>query len=81
MGTKNNPGKFDCYANAGPDEPMFHLLARDPAAPDAILRWIECREELIRSGKKPASDRNMLAEARECAAAMIEWRKKNRPEQ
>ena len=21
MGTKNNPGKFDCYANADSDEP------------------------------------------------------------
>lgn len=29
MGTKNNPGAFDCYANAEPDEPMFVLLARD----------------------------------------------------
>lgn len=29
MGTKNNPGEFDCYANAAPDEPMFILLGRD----------------------------------------------------
>jgi len=28
MATKKNPGEFDCYANAGPDEPMFVLLAR-----------------------------------------------------
>lgn len=79
MGTKNDPGKFDCYSNADPDEPMFILLARDPAAPATLLRWIECREDLIRNGKKPSSDRNMLVEARECAAAMIEWRKANRP--
>ncbi|HAW11807.1 MAG TPA: aspartate decarboxylase, partial [Chloroflexi bacterium] len=31
MGTKNNPGKFDCYDDAHPDEPMFVLLGRDPA--------------------------------------------------
>ena len=29
MGTKNNPGKFDCYEHAKPDEPMFVLLGRD----------------------------------------------------
>ena len=23
MGTKNEPGEFDCYAAAEPDEPMF----------------------------------------------------------
>lgn len=33
MGTKNNPGTFDCYANAAPDEPMFVLLGRDKHAP------------------------------------------------
>lgn len=44
MGTKNNPGKFDCYANADPDEPMFVLLARDPLASDLVLLWAERRE-------------------------------------
>lgn len=78
MGTKLQPGKFDCYGNAEPDEPMFILLARDPSAPDAVLRWIECREDLIRRGLKPSSDRNVLKEARECAEAMIKWRIKNR---
>lgn len=33
MGTKNRPGTFDCYAAAGPDEPLFVLLGRDPVAP------------------------------------------------
>jgi hypothetical protein len=79
MGTKANPGEFNCYANAEPDEPMFILLARDPVAPDAILHWIAYREDLIRRGIKPASDRSMLIEARNCAVAMIEWRKANRP--
>jgi hypothetical protein len=79
MGSKLKPGKFDCYANAEPDEPMFILLARDPRAPDAVLRWIECSEDLIRRGEKPSSDRAMLDEARECAAAMIDWRVKNWP--
>jgi hypothetical protein len=30
MGTKNNPGNFDCYLNAASDEPMFIVLGRDP---------------------------------------------------
>ena len=28
MGTKNNPGKYDCYEKAGPDEPIFTLRAK-----------------------------------------------------
>lgn len=36
MGTKNNPGAFDCYANAEPDEPMFVLLGRDKHAPAPV---------------------------------------------
>jgi len=79
MGTKNNPGNFDCYGNADPDEPMFILLARDAAAPCAVEKWIEYREALIRLGIKPETDHVMLDEARSCAAAMREWREKNRP--
>jgi hypothetical protein len=43
MGTKTNPGKFDCYENAAPDEPMFVLLARDPQAPALVWRWARVR--------------------------------------
>lgn len=39
MGTKNNPGKFDCYDAALPDEPMFVLLARDPV----VREWVRRR--------------------------------------
>jgi hypothetical protein len=79
MGTKNNPGQFDCYGNAEPDEPMFILLARDPAAPATLEKWIEYREGLIAVGLKPESDRAMLKEASNCADAMREWRSANRP--
>lgn len=48
MGTKQNPGPFDCYAKAKPDEPMFVLLARDPLAPEIVRRWAELRKK--RSG-------------------------------
>ncbi len=43
MGTKNNPGKFDCYANAGPDEPMFVLLGRDRLAGHLVSIWSKIR--------------------------------------
>lgn len=79
MGTKEAPGKFDCYANAAPDEPMFVLLARDSCAPAAIEKWIEYRESMVAIGIKPESDRAMIEEARQCVNAMDEWRKANRP--
>lgn len=40
MGTKNNPGIYDCYAKAGPDEPIFTFRANDPMAPDMIDEWV-----------------------------------------
>jgi hypothetical protein len=59
MGTEKNPAKYDCYANADPNEPMFILLGRDLGAADA-------REQ---KGEDPA----IVAEARSCAAAMKAW--------
>lgn len=66
MGTKNNPASCDCYAKAEPDEPMFILLARDKHAPTLVWLWATLREL---DQEKPA----VVEEARECAAAMIEW--------
>lgn len=43
MGTKNNPGQFDCYAKAGPDEEMFTLLSRDPQGSDFVSLWAALR--------------------------------------
>ena len=70
MGTKNNPGRFDCYANADPDEPMFIVLGRDAAAPIAIRAWIDQR---IASGKNKPDD-EQIVEAREIADAMEQYR-------
>ena len=67
MGTKNSPGKFDCYANAEPDEPMFVLLGRDPTAWLVVDWWVKIRREL---GK---TDPAKLAEAEECMAALLRW--------
>lgn len=63
MGTKNNPGDFDCYANADPDEPMFVLLGRDPFAPDLVDTWADLREAA-------GDDPRKVQEARQCAEAM-----------
>lgn len=66
MGTKNDPGRFDCYAAAEPDEPMFVLLGRDKHAPALVWLWAILREF---DGEKPEK----VAEARQCVQAMIEW--------
>ena len=43
MGTKFDPGKFDCYANAEPDEPLFVLLGRDRLAAHLVSIWSKVR--------------------------------------
>lgn len=63
MGTKNNPGSFDCYANAEPDEPMFVLLGRDKNAPSLVDLWARQREV-------NEEDPVKVQEARDCANAM-----------
>ena len=77
MGTKNNPGQFDCYENALPDEPMFILLGRDPFAPDLIEEWAVRRMRDITLGVRPLSDLPMVDEAQKCAAHMRAWRQAN----
>jgi hypothetical protein len=63
MGTKENPGVFDCYANAKPDEPMFVLLGRDPMAGVLVRQWAAWREARGESKEK-------VAEARACADSL-----------
>lgn len=77
MGTKNNPGDFDCYANAEPDEPMFVLLARDILAPQHVREWAYAYE--MKCGPDPTERQvRKFTEARECADAMERWRAENR---
>lgn len=67
MGTKNNPPpKFDCYAKAEPDEPMFVLLGRDPLASFLVGIWVAARREM-------GGDPEQLAEASACSDAMLRW--------
>jgi len=69
MGTKINPGAFDCYHAAKPDEPMFVLLARDPLAPGLVRQWADHREKFASNDRSLAK----AAEARRCADAMERW--------
>jgi hypothetical protein len=72
MGTKTNPGAFDCYAAALPDEPIFHLLGRDPAFPATVEFWAR---ERTRLGKVETNDDlKRVGEANLIAGAAKRWR-------
>lgn len=77
MGTKNNPGAFDCYRNALPDEPFFVLLARDPQAPTLVRHWAQLRSVQINQGRQPNTDSELVREALELACSMEQWRGAN----
>jgi hypothetical protein len=77
MGTRINPGKYDCYHDALPDEPMFVFLGRDPDAPRFIRRWASHRRDMIAVAERPESDLAMCVEAEQCADEMEDWRRQN----
>jgi hypothetical protein len=67
MSTKSNPGVYNCYAKAEPDEPMFTLLGRDPVASFLVGIWIDARKKLgLDTPEK-------LAEASACSDALHDW--------
>ena len=79
MGTKANPGQFDCYAAAADDEPLFVLRANDPLAPALVHEWANRYESAkVRELGGVVHNRTGLEksdEARVCAHAMRLWRK------
>ena len=81
MGTKANPGKYDCHARAEDDEPLFTLLARDESAPNLVRQWAALHRERRLQGAPPNSIRvnrdydEKECEALACADAMAEWRR------
>lgn len=77
MGTKLNPGKFDCYHNAMIDEPIFVLSARDPDFAFRVRSWAEQRQRMIECGERPISDMEMVGEAYQCALDGANWRRQN----
>lgn len=77
MGTKLKPGRYDCYENALPDEPMFVLLARDPDFSRLVESWVKQREYAVMCGERPESDKYLLIEAQTCANNGAKWRREN----
>jgi hypothetical protein len=75
MATKNNPGDYDCYENAEPDEPMFVLLARDPVAAEVVRDWIKRRGDIQ---LLKYTSRRQTTEAAVCAVDMETWYRENR---
>lgn len=68
MGTKMNPGAYDCYSALGDDEPFFVLRAKDKTAPILVRFWVQLNLSLgtlIHSNKG--------AEANKIAQDMEDW--------
>lgn len=82
MATKNNPGKYDCYAAAEPDEPLFILRANDPSAPSMVRGWAWNRAQAIFQGHKDGGPEAWakVQEALDCAKAMETWRAAKYPQ-
>lgn len=92
MGTKNNPGSFDCFEAADPDEPMFVLLARDQLAPYLVEMWAQMRSGDVISvydtcnrmvqdhmvTYTPKDEKPKVDEAVLCIEAMEDWYGTNR---
>lgn len=81
MGTKANPGAYDCYAKLKDDEPHFVLMGRDPLAGTLVRAWaggavMRLDGHLEREGrdKVPADyvtrEQAKISEANRCADAM-----------
>lgn len=77
MGTKNNPGNFDCHTKADGDEPIFTLRAKDLTAPLLVRLWVHIRkhEAAVKGETITAAYHAKLQEALVCADEMEIWRK------
>ena len=74
MGTKLNPGRYDCYAALKDDEPHFVLMARDPHFARVIGFWAMLRMQSMAEGKDPLADVDKVQEALQCAREGEAWR-------
>lgn len=75
MGTKQNPGEFDCHGAAADDEPIFTLRATDPTAPFLVRLWAAHYAE--RNEPFDERQRKKFDEAIACAKDMELWRLEN----
>lgn len=78
MGTKTEPGNFDCYSKAGDKEELFTLRAHDPLAPWVIRFWCILRYFKEYFDANPSElPSSKLKEAWTCAKKMEAWRSSN----
>lgn len=79
MGTKANPGKYDCYAKAYDNEPIFILRAKDPLAAALVDLWANLQVREYRrendSDLLTGEQEEKVREARDCAETMRLWRR------
>lgn len=73
MGTKENPGKYDCLAKVAPDEPIFILRGRDVCAPEAVRKW-------ARMALDAGCPREKVDEALACADKMEAYPNRKYPD-
>jgi hypothetical protein len=69
-----------CLAKQEPGEPMFILLGRDSAAPEAIEQWCAARSREITSGRRPDTEEEWdhIRQVLRKAEHFREWRAANR---
>lgn len=85
MGTKANPGPFDCYAKLEPNEPYFLIMGRDPMGQQLVEMWCSGAELWLSSkygspgndnltfGAWMSRERAKISEARAVAEAMATY--------
>lgn len=75
MGTKKDPGPFDCYTTAEADEPIFTLKASDPVFSKVIEHWLRERQLHFFMEGTPITEkeREKREEARKVIGQGIAW--------
>ena len=75
MATKTNPGRFDCYAAACENEPIFTLRASDPLAPILVELWVRMRvfSRPLHKEMDIKREADRRTEDLGCAADMVQW--------
>lgn len=73
MGTKANPGQFDCYNAAKLNEPIFVLLGRDRHASTLVRLWALLRHRDIENERVGDEDTEKVEEALQCAKAIDDY--------
>ena len=85
IGTKSNPGRFDCYANVYSNEPIFVLRAEDPLAFYLVELWAACRSKdsvkavavfsslITKAHSETVHNHEKIASAYDIVDSMLQW--------